>query len=364
MYRDTYAEIKLSHLDYNIKKLQVLAGDCFFCPMVKANAYGHGAVGVAKRLKSLGVQSVGVALLEEAIELREQSIDLNILHFGPIKENQVSLIAEHKITPVITSLEEIDFLKHLKEKIDIHLKIDIEMNRLGIKLCQIELALTKLKETSASLAGVCTHLAMGETLSDESSSSSQSLKKFKSLSDKHGWQNMDLHSLNSEGLMSLKDNTYSFGVRPGLAMYGVGEFAKKLGLKPVMNFVSEVALIKEVSKGEPVSYGKTWVADESKTIAIVSVGYADGYPWALSNKGFVKINEKKAKIIGRVCMDYIIVDITSVSVNIGDKVLLWGQLKNDEISLHDLADKAGTVAYELLTGISQRVPRKYINGLS
>lgn len=359
MFRHTYAEVNLDHLEHNIKSLQKMVGDSFFCPMVKANAYGHGAVEVSKKMESLNVKALGVALIEEAIELRRNGVNVELFHFGPFKPGQAQLFFEYKITPVITSLEELDSLIQLKQKISVHIKVDVEMNRLGLKGDQFTSAIKKIKKSLVQLEGVCTHFAIGEDLANSRSSTSASFKNFLKLIKEHKLQDLSLHCLNGDGLLSLKARNEDIGARPGLAAYGVGALAKRHGLKPVMSFISEVVLAKKVYKGESVSYGKTWVAQKETHIAIISAGYADGYPWGLSNSGSVVINGKTAKIIGRVCMDYIIVELSSIEASVGDKVLLWGQLKDDEISVQDIADLAGTIPYEILVRLSQRVPRKY-----
>ncbi len=396
-YRQTFAEINLTALSHNLKTLKSLvSSDTFFCPMIKSFAYGHGDIEVAETLVSEGIRILGVALVEEGIRLREGGIsDAEILIFGPFNYLGAKAIIKHKLTPVVSDRfqfnELLEALEEAGSKIDIHLKFNTGMNRLGYSIDEID-DLTNLLEknkSSLTLKGVCSHLASGEDLGAEESFSKKQYDLFsKIISEFQKFTEIQFHLLNSSGFIGSQvlkgnrdyKNIESLGVRPGLALFGVTpsfkntnaqEFANKnIGLKPVMCLKTEVIQFHNLSPGESVSYGGRWTAQKKSLIGVLPIGYADGYTRQLSNKGMVVILGKKLPVIGTVCMDYTLVDLTKLLIEgiikqseeaLGIEVIMFGfSLEGNGLPIEEVAESINTISYELMTCIGKRVPRQYL----
>lgn len=359
-HRPAYARIIADHLEENFLVLRsMVQEDQFFCPVVKANAYGHGVVGVAQKLVALGAKHLGVSLTEEAIELREAGISTPIVQFGPISKYDVETINQNKIIPLISSQ---DSLRALDENSDrssiqeLHLKFDTGMNRLGFSVEEARsLASFMVQARHLKLTGVCTHLSRGNDVS----SVEMQTNSFLEVGNYFDLRKYQSHIYNTDGLFSAtKSNKAVFGARPGLGLYGYSyaqtPMAKKL--KPVMSLHAKIVNIRSLKSGSRVSYDGTWVAKRDSIIGVIPLGYADGIPRHLSNKGRVLMRGQLVPVVGRVCMDYFMVDLTDLAQlnpQNGDEVEVFGTNRN----LADLAEEAGTFAYEILTKIGQRVPR-------
>lgn len=376
MFRRTYAEINLDHLAHNIAQIQKNFPDTFLCPMVKANAYGHGEVVVAKHLESLGIRQIGVCTIDEGVAVRAGGFKSEILVFLSGDENGARQMLESKLTPVLTSWAQIAaFEKVASAPVGIHLKFDTGMHRLGFAIADA----TKLREHFAQnkkliVKGICTHLHSGEDAVEADGQSAGQLRRLNEISKL--FPDAILHALNSAGILSEiairkmnPDSTHplrlkKWGVRPGLMIYGYNPLKDQsiLDLKPVMSFKAPVATFQNVPAGDGASYNHTWKAAKDSVVAVVAAGYADGYHRILSNKGEAYFMGQRVPVVGTVCMDYLFLDVTDVVRGkntddlVGQEVVLFGE---GGISAAELARKAQSIPWEMLTSISVRVPRVF-----
>ncbi len=380
----TRAEIDFSKLAYNLqqirKHINKKSGSkkIKICGVVKANAYGHGIEPVSKELADLGVDYLGVANYDEAIKLRKLIPDAPILVFGTLihsklqPEKYVSLLLRYNLIATVASLDTAKFLDEysglLGQKFTVHIEVDTGMKRIGFDVCRAYkniLQICSLK--NLIVEGIFTHFATSESHSKKFAK--EQLSKFKELLNKlkrkSGIEFSVVHAANSGAVFDLKDSYFNM-VRPGLMLYGYkpsGEIKNKIDLKPIMNFKSKVTFIKKVEAGESISYGREFYTKKSTFIASVPVGYGDGYWRRLSNKSKVLINKKFYSVVGAVTMDWLMVDLGSIhKIKIGDDVLLMGEENGSRIGADKLAKIGGTIPYEMLCSIADRVERVYING--
>lgn len=332
--------------------------------VVKANAYGHGAVAVGKTLEAQGIESLAVATPEEGIELREAGIQTPVFVFGGAFHAPASVLLDYKLTPVLYRAEQLESLaKDLNANLPFHLKVDTGMTRLGIFPSEVEGFLRALSaHPRLELAGVFTHLAAADT-----SFEGDTARQYERFEETEAAVRRLLpgtkmfHIANSAAILGGKLGR-SNCARPGIMLYGSNphpRFAAGKKLRPVMSFETEIVSLKSVPPGTAVSYGGTWVAARPSRIAALPVGYADGYIRHLGNVGEVEIRGKRFPVAGRVCMDLTMVDVTDLSeARVGERVLLWGP----GLPAEELAEKAGTISYELYCAVSRRVPRIYREG--
>lgn len=371
LMRPTFVQIHLDRLMNNYRRLEGFHPPYGFqCPMIKANGYGHGDVAIAKALEKQGCQFVGVASVEEGLNLRRYHVGLSVLVFGFYGVEAVEEMVAHHLTPVVSSFEQVENLvKLVKTPMDIHLKFNTGMNRLGFRRTEVPLLLNQLSQNlHLRVVGLCTHLHSGENIALHESSSAQQVAEFAKIKQLFQFPIPYLHVYNSAAIYSLYQTQHSFqyGFRPGLLVYGVhpndGNTLRPL-LSPVMEFKSCVVGVQSVKKGEVVSYGGVWRADKDTRIGLVPAGYADGIMRSLSNVGEVLVQGQRCRILGRVCMDYSMIDLSgfeSQSQNyIGEEVVFWGQQRGEEITVEEVAQSGQQVTYEVLTGVSERVPRIY-----
>lgn len=373
--RPTWAEINLDNLKHNIMELRkTISPATKLCAVVKADAYGHGAVEVAKEAIASGASYLGVAFLDEAIELRENGITSPILILGFTPENQFDKIIEYNITQTIynarsaVTLSEYAIRRNKTAKV--HIKIDTGMNRIGF--CPEYCTTAEFKKLFSleglEIEGIFTHFARADER-DRSFTNQQFelfIKTVKAI-EEEGFKIPIKHVANSAGVLQYSE-THLDMVRPGIILYGLypsDEVPKNLiHLKPVMSFKTRVSNVKVLPKGKPISYGGTYITQRQSIIATLPVGYADGYSRLLSSKAQVLIKGQRAPVVGRVCMDQCMVDVTDIdeSVSIGDEAVLLGDDGSDRISAEEIAILMGTINYEVICGISKRVPRVYIKG--
>jgi alanine racemase len=383
-YRRSVAEIDLRRIDQNFRAFKALYPDgTFICPMVKANAYGHGDIEVAKSLRNAGANFLGVALVEEGETLRRGGDRGPVLVFGPADTGSAESMLRENLTPVVSAWDQLEALETAyaelgTSRIGIHLEFNTGMNRLGFEPDEV----SKLKDWLGvhkhfRLEGVCTHLFSGNDAGEASQFSDSQLTSFSKIVDAYPGD-VFVHALNSSGsiniwkrLQASKDVPASarraMGLRPGIGIYGVppgnNEHAD-ISLKAVMAIKTHLISIHRISKGEKVSYGPTWTAERDSVIGTVPFGYADGYRRALSNKASVLIRGQRVKQAGTVCMDYFMIDLTDVdtvkTVKIGEEIVLLGAQGSEVITADELAQLSGTIAYEILTGISTRVTRTFL----
>lgn len=368
-FRPTIAEVSLSALRDNAEALRRAAGqDTFFCPMVKANAYGHGAIEAAKVLAAMRVSAVGVAMAEEGLELRAAGLELPILVFGLFGDESSQACVANNLTPVISRESDLAaFGKAAKSDFKIHLKFNTGMNRLGFETADAQKIARRLDQMpSLKVTGLCSHLVQGEDWADESGASRAQAGALRAAAGAFGEVTLHLH--NSGALLSGKD-LMGFGVRPGIALYGAGFgplVKNTLGLKPVMSFRSKIGLVHEVEAGRGVSYNGTWRAKEKSLIGVIPVGYADGYHRRLGSRAGVLVRGQKVPVVGTVCMDYIMCDLTGMAnarqIEPGEPVTLWGAQAGASMLADEVASQAETIPYELFTSVSRRVPRNFTDG--
>ncbi|MCB9025090.1 MAG: alanine racemase [Bdellovibrionaceae bacterium] len=379
MIRKTFAEIHLQNLRHNYRVLKKLQDkQSFFCPMVKSSAYGHGDSQSVKALIDEGCKTFGVALIEEAQDLRESGVSTeDILVFGPFGKEAISTVRELNLTPVVSVMEQLQALVESRYELNIHIKLNTGMNRLGFDKKEWENLLIVLNNNpQIKIVGICSHLAIAEDYFDENSFSSYQIKEFKEGLKHFSIQANQAHLFNSAGLIAHSMSpTLSWGARPGIALYGVKPHLhnlsqkqkniwNNLNLKPVMTLKSEVIAYHNLKKGEKVSYGGRWVAPRNSIIGVIPIGYADGFHRLFSQQGIIMYRGKTAPVVGTVCMDYTMVDLTDIltttSGNWKEEVILFGESNNTILAVEEVAKRASTISYELLTSVSKRVPRIYV----
>jgi alanine racemase len=330
-------------------------------PVVKADAYGHGAGRVARALEALGAPLLVVAYPEEGQALRAAGVTIPVLVVAGCRAGEQSLFAEHDLTPVVSSPLTLDgavLLARLRENTTVHLKVDTGMARLGFPVDAATHVADRLAEVGVELTGVMTHLASADEAADFTE---VQLDRFDSVvSDLagRGHRPQWVHAANSAGLAFLRPTHTA--VRPGLLLYGLRPrpHAPHLEVEPVMSLAARVALVRDIAEGTTVSYGGRWASERPTRLATISIGYGDGVPRteAMSTTGYVTIRGQRAPIVGTVCMDFLMVDVTDVpGVGADDEVLLFG----DAPTAWDIAARAGTNAWQVVTGIGARVPRAY-----
>jgi alanine racemase len=372
--RPTWAEISLDNLAFNFHAVRRFVDDerVKMMAVVKADAYGHGAAKCARRLAAEGADWFGVALPEEAFELRESGIIQPILSLGGFWHGQEQLILQHRVTPVIYRLDMAESLNRAAQKLnlaaDVHVKVDTGMNRLGVRFDEIWEFAEKLKTyRNLRVDGLMTHFAAADEAEKDDFTAEQ-IAKFNSAVEifhAKGFRPTWCDLANSPGTLAHKPSWGNL-VRIGGALYGIGkeifppsetvEF-----LRPVMSLKSQITLLKNVFKGETLGYGRSFEVKRDSRIATVPIGYNDGLPRALSSKGKVIISNTFVPIVGRISMDLILVDVTEVpEVKLFDEVVLIGSQGDKSISIEDIAAQSETISYEITCGISRRVPRHYL----
>jgi len=372
--RPTFAEIDLAALRENYATIRAsVPSRAAILAVVKADAYGHGFLEICRELERQGVDAFGVAFLAEAIQLRKSGIDKPILLLGGIYPGQEKKCVGFNISTTVFSLEQATALDlaagKLYRKALVHLKVDTGMGRLGIPYDQIPAMLDALKLLpNIYLEGVVSHFASADEL-DESGQyfTRLQVERFEWVVQqirRAKFSPRYLHIANSAGAL-LKDYPFCNLVRPGIALYGAlpsDDFQGRLSLRPVMRLKSKIAMLKWVEPGTTISYGRRFAASRRSLIASVPVGYADGYPRALTNKGEALVRGQRVPVVGTVCMDWIMLDVTGLEgVMVGDEVLLMGDdQQGNSIRAEELATWAATIPYEILCGISKRVPRVYL----
>ena len=365
------AVIDLDSIRHNIKLMKALAGeDKKLLAVIKADAYGHGAVAVAKALEDLA-DFYAVALVDEGIELRKNGIDKPILILGYTDPSDYELLIQYDIRPAIYDVNDASALSQLAMqmgvKAKLHIKVDTGMGRIGFTcdekgvqdICRIG-AMPGLE-----LEGIFTHYAKADEL--DKTAANWQLERFRWIIcelSKKGFHIPVKHIANSAGIMEM-DNTGFDMVRSGIVTYGLypsEEVDKHIAeLAPAMSLTSKVIFVKEVKAGTGIGYGWSYVADRDMRVATVSAGYADGYPRSQSNMGRVIIHGKWAPIIGRVCMDQFMVDVSHIDgVKVKDDVILIGKDGDKVISVEEVAAPANSFNYELVCNVGRRVPRVYV----
>jgi alanine racemase len=367
--RDTFAEINISNLIFNYLNVRKRVANRPVMAVVKADAYGHGMVEVVSALEKLEEKKpnyYGVALLEEGLELRKAKVTKSpILVFAPFKIDELKEYLKFKITPTITSDFEINQLRKEKlvKKLHVHVNIDTGMGRVGLPFENAILTIKKiLQNKNILIDGIYTHFATSDE-KDKTYAKLQ-LKRFLNIVEKLKEIIADvglIHAANSGAILDIP-NAHLDMVRLGISLYGYYpsfDTTESVKLKPVMNLISEVASINKVSKGTYISYGRKYKTTCDTKIISVPIGYADGIKRGLTNKFYSIIKNKKYHQVGTVTMDRIMFDVGNAKIKVGDKVILLGKSRNEEISANDWCEILDTIPYEITCGISKRVPRIY-----
>ncbi|MCL1999654.1 MAG: alanine racemase [Turicibacter sp.] len=367
-----WARIDLENIRHNIREIQGFVGDKIdILTVVKADAYGHGAVEISRALQECGVKNFGVATCDEALELRNGGIGGNILILAHSLSERFYEIVEHDIMQTVSALKAAVELSSigakLQKTVGIHIKIDTGMGRIGFY--PDDDAIKAIMEISrlpnVKIRGIFSHLAMAESF--DKSFSNEQFAKYTNIVSKlqnAGLTDFKSHICNSGGILNNTEMHLDM-VRPGLILYGIypsKEVPTPLKLKPAMNLTARICHINHIKTGESAGYDRTFFAKRDTQIAVINLGYADGYPSALSNKSHVIINGSYAPIIGQVCMDQTMIDVTDIAAKEGDEVILFGKQDNLEIKAEDVAALSESKSREILcmSNIGKRVAKIYV----
>jgi len=375
--RPTWAEIDLNHLAANFKRVkQRVSPVARVMAIVKANAYGHGAVACARRLVNEGADWFGVALPEEGMELRSAGITQPILCLAGFWPGQAAACIQQQLTPVVYRLDMLEALNQAASNAgvvaDVHVKVDTGMGRLGIRFDQLNEFVTALERfRNVRIDGIMSHLAAADDASCQPLTHDQ-IQRFEDavvVFREHGFRPTHLHLANSAGIYGHRE-AWGNMVRPGGVLYGLWRdvlppSTSEPELMPVMSLHTRISLLKWVPAGETLGYGCTFEASRRSLIATLPVGYHDGYMRGLSNRAHVIVRGMYAPVVGRISMDLTLIDVTNVSgVEIDDQVTLLGRNDELKIAAEDLARIVGTLSYEVTCGVSERVPRVHIDSVS
>ncbi|MHB8757063.1 MAG: alanine racemase [Bacillota bacterium] len=368
--RPAWAEVDLGAIAHNVKELiRVKEPRVKFMAVVKANGYGHGAVPVAKAALAAGAEWLGVAILSEALELRRAGLAGPVLALGFTPPEQSDAVVANDISQTVYTVEAARALSEAAARAGrparVHLKVDTGMGRLGVTPDEAGLAVTRAIAglPGLILEGVFTHFATADAV-DKGYARAQfeRFAAFLARLEAAGLRFGLRHAANSAALIDLPE-THLDLVRAGIAIYGLypsDEVERRVDLRPAMSLKVRVAHVKEVPAGTGVSYGRTFVTGHPSVIATLPIGYADGYPRSLSSRGVVLVRGRRAPIIGRVCMDQCMADVTGIpGVTPGDEVVLMGRQGDEAVTADDLARLEGTINYEVVCDITARVPRVY-----
>jgi len=366
--RPTVAEIDLSALAFNYRQLRKrIPKGVRMLAAVKADAYGHGALPISLQLERLGVDYLGVAISEEGVELRRGGVKIPILILGGIYEKESEQVLRYRLTPVVFEKESLKRIskeaERRKRKVRVHLKVDTGMGRLGVPMGLLPDFLKELKNhPRIEIEGVLSHFSMAD---GEETYTAEQWKKFqeaRAMIKERGITDQYFHMASSATLTAFPSYSGNL-VRPGIMLYGSYpslRFQSIIELKPVMTLKTRIHFLKSVPAGTRISYGGTFITERESLIATLPIGYADGYSRHLSNRGEVLVRGRRAPVVGRVCMDFTMADVTDIpKVSVGDEVILIGKQGRERVTADEIAAKIGSIPYEVLCLIGKRVPRIY-----
>ena len=361
--RPTRAEILLGVIADNFRVVRKAAGTRKVLAVVKADAYGHGVVPVARRLQAEGVDGFGVALAEEGLELREAGIDRAILVLNGINGGAHREIIAAGLTPVVYDISEARAFQAVSadRPIDVHLKVDTGMGRLGVPLDQLQEFLRELRSCPAiRVAGLMTHLSTADADPAYVAAQMDEFKLAQGFVRRFGHAPSVLHAANSAALFRHPETHFDW-VRPGISIYGyAGSDSVDVPLRPAMRWRTEILRIRTLRPGQSAGYGRSFVARCDTRLATIPLGYGDGLFRSASNRGHVLIRGARCPIVGNIAMDLTTVDVSDVpGASVGDEALLLGEQAGVTLDARDLAEAANTIPYEVLTNVSRRVPRVY-----
>jgi alanine racemase len=362
-----YIDLKILEENYRVIKSR-LSEDVRILCVVKADAYGHGMIQVAGKLESMGADYLGVATISEGMQLRSNNISIPVLVMSGIMPwEDVQQALDNDLTPAV---HDMDMLRKIKDAsflqdktVNIHLKVDTGMGRLGFHPDSMFSVIEEIKEAPhIRIEGIMSHFSSSEIKDEYGMEQIKIFQNILQLFQNNGIKTNLNHMANSGAIGNYPEAHFNM-VRVGINLYGSYtdvRLKKGFPLKQVMKLISRIALLKEFPPGYSLSYGRSYITEKNTTIACIPIGYADCYPRALSNKGSVLIKDKRCNVVGRVCMDWILVDVTDIEgVSAGDEVILLGNGNTDAITADEMAHLTGTIPYEILCKISGRVPRIY-----
>jgi len=373
LLRPAWADVDLDALAANYRALTRRLGATGVVAVVKADGYGHGAARVTRRLEELGAEMAAVALLEEGAALRRAGVALPLLALGPASPVQMPLYRRYRIQPTVSGLDQLAHWRRWSrglprgERQPLHLKVDTGMSRLGLALDEVADALATIRaEPALELVGVLSHFAEAEDL--ETRHNREQEERFAEVlarlsADER--RRVRVHLANSAAALHRPGSRFDL-VRLGLSLFGLDPAATGLGeeLAPVLSVRARIVSLRTVPAGARVSYGGRWTAPRPSRIAVVPLGYADGYPWSLTGRAEALVAGERVPVVGAVTMDMTLLDVTDIpGAAVGDEVVLLGRQEGaggrGEITARELAERAGTIPYELLCRLGQRLPRRY-----
>ncbi|MCM2316134.1 MAG: alanine racemase [Thermoanaerobaculia bacterium] len=369
-WRPTVVEVDVAAFMRNVDTVRgMLPPGSRLIAVLKADGYGHGAVQLARACSRHHVAMIAVSLLEEAMKLHEAAVDIPILVLGPLTAHQIELAAEYEMVLGITGPEMLDAVAAVatrrRRPVRVHLKLDSGMGRMGLVESDLAEAATILTHAPfVQLDALYSHFSTASE--PHSAHTSLQIERFRQMAER--LRDLGVHApldhmANSAATLRAIVNPGDF-VRVGMLLFG-GEpiDGTRSGLEPVMRWTTRIARLKTMPPGSPIGYGATWTTPRDSCIATIPVGYADGYPYLLSNNADVLIRGRRAPIVGRVSMDLVTVDVTDIDgVALGDEVVLLGRQGDEIVTAEELAGRSGTISYEILCGVGHRVPRTYIGG--
>ena len=368
-----WAEINLDNIAHNVKEIRrVTNKNAEIMGVVKADAYGHGVFEVTRTLLANGVSRLAVSMLDEAIQLRREGIEVPILILGYTDPARANEILENDVTQSVYSHELAQALSkeavRQGKKVKLHIKIDTGMSRIGFMpgYSAVKNVMEIEKLPNVIIEGLFTHFASADERDRDYTL--MQFEKFMSICcelQRIGIHIPVKHCANSAGIIEYPEMHLDM-VRPGIILYGMypsNEVCKdKIDLKPAMTLKANVIMVKEVEQNTPISYGRIFTTERKSKIATIPIGYADGYSRMLSNKGRVLINGQFAKVVGRICMDQCMIDVTDIEgdIEVGDEIVLIGEQGQRNISVEDVAETIGIINYELVCIVGKRIPRAYV----
>lgn len=367
--RPTWAEINLDNLKNNISEVRrVTDKNSLITAVVKADGYGHGALGIIETLLNNGADRLAVATINEALQIRKKFKEVDILILGYTANNFYKELIENNITQTIYDYDQAQFFnkkaKEINKELTIHIKVDTGMHRLGFHWKNDSDIEKIYKLDNLNVEGIFTHFAKADE--KDKSFTVKQFNRFNSIINDLENKEINIpikHISNSAAIIDLPEFSYNM-VRAGIMLYGLypsDEVSKdNVNLKPVMEFKTKISSIKQIKKGQGVSYGLIYKADHNQRIGALAVGYADGFTRLLTSKGEVLVGSKRKKILGRICMDQCMIDLSNKKAKIGDEVSLFGGSRDNAISVDEVANKIGTINYEIVCMVSKRVPRVYL----
>lgn len=364
--RNSFLEVDINAISYNIAQIKkLIKKDVELMPVIKADAYGLGVLSLKKCLEENEIKRVAVAIVDEAITLRKNGFNQDIVILNELLLDEAKQIVEYDLTPGISVYEIAEkinfFAKESGKTIKVHIEVDTGMGRVGLKPEDVlEFADKVSKLENIYIEGIYTHFSSADSNIEYTNKQIELFITVLNNLKENGYDFKYQHAAASSGIIEFKNSHFNM-VRPGLIIYGYypsENMREKIELKQTTKLKTNVVFIKEVPKGTGISYSRNYITNKKTKIATIPIGYADGIRRSLSNIGRVYINGKYANIIGNICMDNFMVDVTEIeNIKIGDEVILWD---NEHITIEEIAKKCNTINYEILCDISKRIPRKYI----